>query len=75
MSTYYTEVSLDTSDYDTISARFESRATTERGIIAAARKALAARGYDGVVTTSDIAKAVSGELVYIDTYQSMGLYR
>lgn len=75
MSRYYTEVSLHTADHDTISASFESRAMTGRGIVAAAKGALAARGYDGEVTTHDIAARVNGELVYIDTYQRMGLYR
>ena len=75
MSKYYTEVSLGTPSYDTVAASFESRAMTERGIIAAARKALAAKGYEGDVAPRDIAAKVNGELVYIDTYQRCGLYK
>lgn len=75
MSTYYTEVSTSATSYDTVAARFASRARTERGIIAAARKALAAKGYEGEVTPRDVAAVVNGKLVYIDTYQRMGLYK
>lgn len=77
MATYYVEVNVRPNSFDSVYAHFTSRATTAKGIMRAASKALRDRGYQTFdePTTRDIAAVIGGKLAYITDYQKHGLFQ
>ena len=77
MATHYVEVKIHPFNDMHAHVRFTSRATTAKGIVRAASKALRDKGYRTFdePTTNDIAAVIGSRLAYISDYQRHGLFQ
>ena len=75
MATYYVEAKIR--QFMRARVRFTSRATTAKGIVRAASKALRRTGYRTFEepTSRAIAAVIDGKLAYVSDYQKHGLFQ
>ena len=77
MAKYYVEVRIHPYGNMFAHTHFASRATTAKGILRAASKALSCDGYRTFEepTAEDVFAVIGRGLVSIDTYQRQGLFK